>query len=91
MASTNDRVISVSLPDELADQIEKQAKQESRTVGELLHEAFRSYRVRKILEESNKRFQQSNSMGYTEADVERLIDEYRAEERNANGRGRLST
>jgi len=76
MASTSDHITSVNLPSDLADQIEKQAKQENRSVSELLNEAFRSYQVRKVLEESNERFRQNNLMGYTEADVERLIDEY---------------
>ena len=86
MASTSDRVISFELPGELADEIikqAKQAKQESRTVSELLYEAFHGYQVRKVLEESNERFRQHNPMGYTEADVEKLVNEYRAEESGA--------
>jgi hypothetical protein len=43
------------------------------------------YRVRKVLEGFNERFRQNNLIGYTEADVERLIDEYRAEENSATG------
>ncbi len=86
MASTNYPAISVNFPGELADRIEKLARVENRTTSELLSEAFRSYwaqQVRRVLEESNERFQHNNPKGYTEADVERLIDEYRAEQSSA--------
>ena len=87
MASASYRTISVSLPSELADQIERIAKNQSKTTSELLEEALRSYRLEQVseaLQASQEEFRRNNPMNYTEADVERLIDEYRAEEAAAN-------
>ena len=83
MTSASYRTISVSLPSELADRIERIAKSQSKTTSELLEEAFRSYRLEQVsdaLKASQEEFRRNNPTNYTEADVERLIDEYRAEE-----------
>jgi Arc/MetJ-type ribon-helix-helix transcriptional regulator len=83
MASPDYRTISVSLPVVLVEKIEKIAKDESKTTSELLREALGSYQeqqLRKALRDSQEEFRRNNPMNYTEADVERLIDEYRAEQ-----------
>ena len=67
---------------ELAEQAEQLAKTESRTMSELFREAFRTYHsdsVRKRLEAGNAYAQRRAVHQYTEADVERLVDEARAE------------
>lgn len=78
----NTKTITVSFPVELAEQAEQLARSESRTMSELLREAFRTYRMeasRKRLELGNAYAQRRAAHRYTEADVERLVDETRAE------------
>ena len=81
-ARGNTKTITVSFPVELAEQAEQLAKTESRTMSELFREAFRTYRagaVRKRLVAGNVYAQGRAAHRYTEADVERLVDETRAE------------
>lgn len=83
----NTKTITVSFPVDLAEQAEQLARTESRTMSELFREAFRTYRVeavRKQLEAGNALSEGRGRRRYTEADVERLVDEARAE----LGRGR---
>lgn len=78
----NTKTITVSFPVELAEQAEQLAKTESRTMSELFREAFRAYRVeavRKRLETGNTYARRRAAHRYTEADVEWLVDEARAE------------
>ena len=59
------------------------AKRESRTTSELFREAFRAYRaerVRAIFEESLAEARTIGNNGYGPEDVERLVDEDRAEQ-----------
>jgi metal-responsive CopG/Arc/MetJ family transcriptional regulator len=81
-ARGNTKTITVSFPLELAEQAEHLAKTESRTMSELFREAFRSYRieaVRKRPEAGNVYARARAAHQDTEADVERLVDETRAE------------
>jgi predicted transcriptional regulator len=76
------RTFTVSFPPDLADQVERLAKKESRTTSELFREAFRVYRaeqLRAILDESNAEGRARGHNGYGPEDVERLVDEVRAE------------
>jgi metal-responsive CopG/Arc/MetJ family transcriptional regulator len=78
----NTKTITVSFPVDLAEQAEHLAKTESRTMSELFREAFRTYRVeavRKRLEAGNAYAKGRGPRRHTEADVERLVDEARAE------------
>jgi len=87
----NTKTITVSFPVELAEQAEQLAKTESRTMSELFREAFRTYRVaavRKRLVAGNAYAQGRAAHRYTEADVERLVDETRAELRAGNRKRR---
>lgn len=82
--SRTTRTFTVSFPPELAEQVELTAKAENRTTSELFREAFRRYRAErayKILRESQDEFARSNSQDYTQADVQRLVKEHRAEKR----------
>ena len=78
----NTKTITVSFPIELAAQAEQLAKMESRTMSELLREAFRTYRaeaVRKRLA-TGKAYAQGRALQpYAEQDVEWMVDEARAE------------
>jgi metal-responsive CopG/Arc/MetJ family transcriptional regulator len=90
-ARGNTKTITVSFPVELAEQAEQLAKTESRTMSELFREAFRTYRVaavRKRLVAGNAYAQGRAARRYTEADVERLVDETRAELRAGNRKRR---
>lgn len=76
------RTFTVSFPPDLADQVERLAKKESRTTSELFREAFRAYRaerLRAILDESNAEARARGYNGYGPEDVERLVDEVRSE------------
>lgn len=78
------RTFTISFPPELAEQVEQTAKAENRTTSELFREAFRRYRAQRakeILRESQEHFRRNNPKGYTQADVQRLVKEYRAEKR----------
>ena len=70
----------------LARQVEAVAKEESRNISELFREAFRTYRaeqLRAILAESNAEARERGYNGYGPEDVERLVDEVRAERWNS--------
>ena len=85
------KTITVSFPVELAEQAEQLARTESRTMSELFREAFRTYRVaavRKRLVAGNAYAQGRAAHRYTEADVERLVDETRSELRVGNRKRR---
>jgi metal-responsive CopG/Arc/MetJ family transcriptional regulator len=87
----NTKTITVSFPVELAEQAEQLAKTESRTMSELFREAFRTYRVaaaRKRLVGGIANAESRAAHRYTEADVERLVDETRAELRAGNRKRR---
>jgi hypothetical protein len=69
------------MPPEMATAAEFLAKVENRTMSELFREAFRMYhssRIGLIMEETAKYAATRNPHGYTEDDVERLVDEVRA-------------
>jgi predicted transcriptional regulator len=76
------RVFTISFPEDLAQQVDKVAQQESRNISELFREAFRSYRlerIRRTLGSVRAKARDRNRQPYTEDDVERLVDEIRAE------------
>ena len=76
------RTFNVSFPPDLANQVDKLAKAENRTISELFREAFRSYkaqRLQAVLDEMNAIGKHNHHMGYTENDVEKLVKETRRE------------
>jgi metal-responsive CopG/Arc/MetJ family transcriptional regulator len=76
------RVFTISFPEDLAEQVEEVAKQESRNISELFREAFRTYRLERIhrkLAATRKAVTARNRTQYTEDDVEGLVDEIRSE------------
>jgi hypothetical protein len=78
------RVFTISMPPEMAKAAESLAKQENRTMSELVREAFRAYhaqRIGAIFDEIGKYAATRNPNGYTEEDIPRLIKEVRAEVR----------
>jgi Arc/MetJ-type ribon-helix-helix transcriptional regulator len=78
------RVFTISMPPEMAASAEALAKQENRSMSELLREAFRAYhsqRIGGILDEIGRYAAARNPNRYTEKDVDRLVHEVRAEMR----------
>jgi predicted transcriptional regulator len=75
------RTFTISFPPDLADQVERLAKKESRTTSELFREAFRAYRAERIRAVFDELHALSKAAGgeYTEDDIERFVDEDRAE------------
>lgn len=75
------KVIPISLPKQLLDEIDKTAKSESRTRSELMREATRSYLAErkewKALLAYGKK--QAVKLRLTEEDIPRLIKEVRQE------------
>lgn len=74
------KVISVSIPPGMAKEVQRVAKEESRTRSELFREALRQYittrsRWRTLQQYGTK---QAKKLGIKEDDIERLIDEYRS-------------
>jgi CopG family transcriptional regulator/antitoxin EndoAI len=76
------KTITISLPPEMAAQVEEIMKQEGRTKSELMREALRRYMLarewRGLARYGQRR---AEELGITPDDVERLIDESRAEQR----------
>ena len=78
------RVFTISMPPEMAASAKFLAKQENRTMSELMREAFREYhgqRISAIFDEIGKYAATRNPHGYTEDDIPRLVKEVRAEMR----------
>jgi metal-responsive CopG/Arc/MetJ family transcriptional regulator len=75
------RTFTVSFPAKLAEQVERIAEEESRTMSELFREAFRAYRereVRRVLDESNARGAANDHNGHREEEIEGFVHELRA-------------
>ena len=74
------KVTSLSIPPKLLREAERLARREGRTKSELLREALRRYvadsRWRELQEFGRAR---ARKLGLSESDVERLVQEYRAE------------
>ncbi|MHB1937365.1 MAG: CopG family ribbon-helix-helix protein [Acidobacteriaceae bacterium] len=80
--SRTSRVFTISFPQDLAEQVEQVAKQESRNVSELFREAFRAYRFERIqrrLSTARKTAALRIGKGRGTGDIEQLVDEIRSE------------
>jgi predicted transcriptional regulator len=78
------RAFTISMPPEMAASAQALAKQENRTMSELMREAFRAYhgqRIGAIFDEIGRYAATRNPHGYTEEDIPRLVKEVRAEMR----------
>lgn len=74
------KTITFSLPPDMADRVEEIMKQEGRTKSELLREALRRYiEEREWRELFRYGEQRAREQGLGPQDVERLVNEYRAE------------
>ncbi len=73
------RLLSVSLPDDLADEIESLAEASGKTKSELVRDALR-HQIRLERFSSLRRFgqDQAEAAGVGPEDIEALVDQYRA-------------
>jgi len=73
------KVMSLSLPREMAEEIERRAKKQGKMKSEYLREAIRQYLEREKWRELQKKFSlRARSLGInTEEDIEKIIDEIR--------------
>jgi hypothetical protein len=81
-ANRRSRVLTISMPPEMAAAAESLAKVENRSMSELFREALREYhrnRIGLLLDESAKYAATRNPNGYTEEDIPRLAKEVRSE------------
>ena len=77
------KLVTISLLPELLDEAEKLAKAEKRTRSEFFREAIRRYIEEKKWERIYRYGRmKAQEQGLAEADVERLVDEYRAGQMN---------
>jgi Arc/MetJ-type ribon-helix-helix transcriptional regulator len=79
----NAKVISISMPDAQAKAAEQLAKAENRTMSELVREALRRYQQGRREELIAKYRKKAEARGITEADVVRIIKEFRRRERKS--------
>jgi predicted transcriptional regulator len=74
------RTFTISFPPDLAEQVERLAKRESRTTSELFREAFRMYRaqrLRAIMDRANAGVREGGFPRYGTEDVEGLVQKDR--------------
>ncbi|MBI2266861.1 MAG: ribbon-helix-helix protein, CopG family [Armatimonadetes bacterium] len=74
------KIVSLSLPPHIYEKTKQVAQEEGRTYSELIRESLRQYldlREWRALQKYG--VGKAKAMGIAEKDVERLIDEYRAE------------
>jgi Arc/MetJ-type ribon-helix-helix transcriptional regulator len=76
------KVLSVTLPEAMLKAAKNRAKKENRTMSELVREALRRYEALQSLRELQAYGEErARALGIKEEDVDRLIHEHRAEER----------
>ncbi len=80
------KLVTISLLPELLEEVESLAKEEKRTRSEFFREAIRRYIEEKKWERIYRYGRlKATEKGLAEEDVERLVDEDRAEQMNAEG------
>jgi predicted transcriptional regulator len=80
--SQNSRTLTISLPENVAERLQKMADDEARDPSDLLVEGFKRViwdRLEKSLEVSRAEARACGGDQYAEDDVERLVHEVRAE------------
>lgn len=85
--ATTARTVTISLPPELASRIDRAAKKEGRTRSELMREAARQYLQRRERWEELMAYGKEigTRHGFTDDDVDRIVQEERAKRRRRAG------
>jgi hypothetical protein len=76
------RTFTISFPPNLAEQVERVAAAEHRTISELFREVFRQYRSQRALSALDSLVEDAQKLGnkgHGPEDVNRLVDEVRSE------------
>ena len=82
------KILPISLPPEMLDNVSQLAKKEHRTKSELVREALRRYIEDKEWEAIRSYgAARAKAHGITEADVDRIIHEHRQQKRKKAARG----
>ena len=77
-AKANAKIISISVPNEMSQDVHQIAKEERRSVSEVWREAMRQYAALKDLEDVRERARKSaKKKGIKPSDVQRVVDEER--------------
>lgn len=72
------KVVSISLPPEMEEEVQQLAQEEHRTVSELFREAMRQYATRKLLQSARKQGRAGmKKKGLKPSDLTRMIKEDR--------------
>lgn len=72
------KIISVSFPPDMTEEVQEMAKEERRSVSELLREAFRQYAAGKSLQDVRKAAGRvAKKKGVKPGDIERIVREGR--------------
>jgi len=72
------KIMTISLPPQMSKEIQKLAQEEQRTISELIREAFRQYKMNRVLEAGRRESKRSrHGKKLTEDEIERLVDELR--------------
>jgi CopG family transcriptional regulator/antitoxin EndoAI len=77
------RVVSITMPPPLFEEAQALAKQENRTMSELMREALRRYQFKQTIEKARAHMEAvADEVGvHTEEDVVRVIRELRSEDK----------
>jgi hypothetical protein len=77
------KAISVTLPYDMAGMLEKESKEEMKTVSSIVSEAIKKHYFKRRFEKMREEFSEhARKMGIvTEEDINRVIHEYREEEK----------
>ena len=82
------KAISVTIPYEISEELKTISKKEYKTISALVSEAVEIYCLKKDIEEARRDFSENaRKKGIiTEKDIDRIIHEFRKEERNKRSR-----
>ena len=72
------KIMTISLPPQMSKEIQRLAQEEQRTISELIREAFRQYKMNRVLEAARREGRRlRHGKKLTEDEIENLIDELR--------------
>lgn len=77
MTTAKAKIISISLPPDMHDDVQAIAEEERRSISEVFREALRRYMAQQAVGQVRKEFRKKNRKKVNENDVERAIDEGR--------------
>ena len=78
MTTSKAKIISISLPPEMHDDVLAIAEEERRSISEVFREALRRYMAQQAVGQVRKEIRKKNKKKMDEDDVERVIDEGRS-------------